>query len=492
MSTCTFRKTRIVYYENDINKLTLSNAKDKITSNKPHVDDTSYGYAVARIKAVDHNWFRLPTNNWGLYCKENEWISLMYNNKMIIPKHMKVSLGHTIPTARYPSGSGTTTSLSFNNTIFSLIYENHDTMNVISDHEFPNDDDFISFHRTYDGAKASDNTRNLLPKADLLYKFPDYRKTADNNDTYIKIGTQAFGATTAPTTQISDEAADMDVDDLKLAYMPEFLLDDSNVSVLYPGENQYIYEYTIPDNDANKIDFSAGQFNESFASRDLRGQCRINSNMNNNSGMTNRMLKGYVVPRVRNSNLTRNTKPDAITRTKDDLYFKQSFGFLQDGPHEVWLKGCPVLDPSNNLVSHSFLCTVTWELTLELIHNDIWIPRPLIEGWTMMAPYCYNNLANVTQRKARFYKPYPRKLQPQGFMRTPHAAPKFTDQTEDSEFPNQSYAFTNIETDVINFQRFDTANDAVKIVPCDEFSKRTAAAAATQSTSENLIRKQIK
>lgn len=487
MTIVTFRKTRIVYYENDINKLTITNAATNVTSSTPNDNDTTLGYVVCRVKGADHNWFKVPINQWGLYVKENEWVSLQYNNKMIIPKHMKVSLGHSIPTAKYPSGSGTTTSLSFNNTIFSLIYENHDTINVIGDQSFADLDSLTTFTRTYDGGRADNLQRNLLPKPDILYKVPDYRNSATDDSAYTQLVTTLPGTPTVPLTAVVDEAFELTKNELKLAYLPEFLLDDSNVSVLYPGENQYIYNYDIPDNDANKVDMSAGQFNEAFSSMDHRSQYRFNSNLANNTVNNNMSLLNKIVPRVRNTNLTRATNADSISRRRDDIYFNQSMGFIQDGPHEVWIKGCPILDPSNNLVSHSFLCTVTWELTVECVANDIWIPRPLIEGWCSYGVGVYHDLTNTRKYKARFTKPYPRKLQPQGFMRTPHAHPKFTDQTFDKEFPQDGIIpISLIESDIQDFQRFDTVNDTIPIIPNDNFIKTTPPTLQVSETSEGL------
>lgn len=214
-----FSKTRIVYYDNQINKLVIN--KEDIKINEYDVADTS-GYGVANLEGNVHNWNMIPTNYWGLYMSENEMYYAINSSSKIIPKSINVTCGHTIPIAKYP-GAGTTTQLSFNNTIYSLIYELHDTEMVLGDQALITSDRKV-FFKTYDGGRADNLHRLSLGKPDLWYKFPKYyvkNRALQDSDFNLR---QAFvdNSITKSNNNLGQQEAILRDKDLAIEYLPEF------------------------------------------------------------------------------------------------------------------------------------------------------------------------------------------------------------------------------------------------------------------------------
>lgn len=421
-----FIKTRMVYYDNQINELNSSNTTASITIDNPATASTTKGYGIARLKGTTHNWSLLPFNKYGLYLSANEMYYLFHASSKIIPRHMKVTLGHCVPIAKYP-GTTNTTQLSFNNTIYSLIYELEDLENVTTQDEFPTILEFTNFRRTYDGASYLDNSRNNLPKADIIYKFPDY-SISGNNIAISPLNIRA-SATTIPTSTTVPVDFDVSMTRQQLAneWIPEFLKDTSNVYVLYPGENQYEYETSIGESDFICIDTEVQQFNESQGTLDVRGGYHLNSNT---LFKENNHLFQEVVPRVRyNGYLVateaeNNPNNDQFTSKRNlDQYFHQGTGALKDlGPRKIFIKGNPILDDGNSLVSHTFQALVTWTLQLDIVPRIEPIPRSLIEGFALLKKIYYRNDGASTITNAfAFSKPYPLRVQNQGFKSMPGA-----------------------------------------------------------------------
>lgn len=415
-----FSKTRMVYYDNNINSLNSTNRDTNITINDASTTNDSSGYGIARIKGDIHNWSTIPFNKYGLYLSVNELYYLYNASSKIIPRSMKVCLGHCVPIAKYP-GTTNTTQLSFNNTIYSLIYELVDVNNVTTADDF-SEADFTNFRQTYDGATYADNSRNSLPKNDLLYKFPDYI-TADNatsEGTTIKV---VSGLTTVPTQTNLPSTQDGALTRRLVAYeyTPEFLKDNNNVYVLYPGENQYEHEYEIGESDFVVIDTNSIQFNEASSLCDIRGGYHMNSDT---KFKDEQHLYQEVCPRVRYDGFlveNNQTDYDFTTKRRNDLYYNQGTGALKDhGPPKLFIKGNPILDDSNNLVSHTFQALITWTIDIDIVPRIEPIARPLQEGFVVLRRETYRTSGGSnTTFKTSFTKPYPLKPQLQTFKNMP-------------------------------------------------------------------------
>lgn len=414
-----FTKTRMVYYDNNINSLTSTNRDTNITIGAANINSGSSGYGIARLKGSVHNWSAVPMNKYGLYLSANELYYLYNSSSKIIPKNLKVCLGHCVPIAKYP-GTTNTTQLSFNNTIYSLIYELHDLNDVTTADDFDRAG-FTNFRQTYDGAQYSNNNRNNLPKPDLLFKFPDYLTALLTNSepATVKI---AAGSTTFPTTTTVPTGIDaaMTRRDVCYEYVPEFLKDNDNVYVLYPGENQYEYHYQIGDSDYVQIDTNSIQFNESQGILDIRGGYHINSDTRFKE---EEHLFQEVCPRVRyDGYLPADDQGNYFAENKRrlDQYFNQDTGSLKDhGPPKIFIKGNPILDDSNNLVSHTFQALITWTIEIDVIPRIEPIPRNLIEGFVVLRREIYRGAGTNITNKTTFSKPYPLKPQTQRFKAVP-------------------------------------------------------------------------
>lgn len=127
-----------------------------------------------------------------------------------------------------------------------------------------------------------------------------------------------------PTPNILYKVPDMQ--SVATEFLPEFLKDNNNVSVSYPGENQFVWSFEVPETDYTLIETGPDCFNEAHGDLDIRAQFTINSNAKNGNG------DGYfsdVYPKVRYENFTREA-PSSDLR-QDDIYFDQSLRLTEPG-----------------------------------------------------------------------------------------------------------------------------------------------------------------
>lgn len=135
-----------------------------------------------------------------------------------------------------------------------------------------------------------------------------------------------------------------------------------------------------------------------------------------------------VCPRVRydgfvvenNQTINGNTY-DLQTKRRLDQYYNQDTGALKDhGPPKLFIKGNPILDDSNNLVSHTFQALITWTIDIDFIPRIEPIARPLQEGFVVLRRETYRTSGGGnTVFKTSFTKPYPLKPQSQTFKTMP-------------------------------------------------------------------------
>lgn len=475
-------KTRIAYHTNLQSSLTKSTADGLITLNTPSNSDNTLGYRVARIKNDTHGWHSVPWNHWYLYLSKNEVAALMYYYKSIKPKKIKLSISHCIPIAKYPTGTGTTTGLSFNNTIYSWIYKNVDTSNVIADEVFDTYSKLENFCRTYDGAAYEGGRKLDIPQSDLLYKVPTYKETIANAD----VGTtdlllRPFAANAIYAGQNVNKL--LTDTDLKLEFLPEFLKDNQNVYVLYPGENQFVEEFEIPDNDYTYVDWSAIKFNEDFNNLDQRGQRQLNSNEGNSSLEPDDLCHHKIVCRLRNYDLTRNNGNDATNRRQDDIYFNQTQNFDSNGPPEIYIKGVPILDPDGNLIQHTFHDTITWEIEIEGIPNDFQIPRPIIEGWANLRLLYYANAAGALSSLPAFTQDFPLRMTQQHFRQKVTKA-RFVPYDATSVYTVTTNDVATVLAQEQHMTKMQRENRIANVKPADGFVKTTPPARTLRSNTQ--------
>lgn len=480
-----FMKTRMIYYDNNINSLNESNRENNITISTASVTNNSSGYAIARLPGNIHNWSIVPFNKYGLYLSENEMYYLYNSSSKLIPKHMKVNLGHCVPIAIYP-GTTNTTQLSFNNTIYSLIYELHDLENVNTQNDFESTDVFTSFRQTYDGASYTDNSRNNLPKPDLIYKFPDYILPGNVNSELNTVKV-ASGSTQLPTSVAVPTNVDRALTRRQMAYefLPEFLKDNNNVYVLYPGENQYEYSESIGPSDFVCINTMPQMFNEAQNITDIRGGYHMNSDTRF-KGESH--LYQEVVPRVRYDGFLPATNDDPNpnninidVKRRLDQYYNQDEGSLCDrGPTKIFIKGNPILDNANNLVSHTFQALITWTLEIDIVPRIEPIPRHLIEGFAILRKEYYRVAGNTTvTNKFSFSKPYP--MKPQSLMLKSKPSHKNrlinSNNVNDAGYSTSATDNGTWEYNPVQFQR--GSGDTNTIIESENFNRTTMPSTAT-------------
>lgn len=382
-----FCKTRIIYFENQPSNITIDNYDTKITLQEFDDKDANQNYRIATVKGADHNWHNIPTNYYGCYMTPAELLSCYENYDEFYPKSIECTLAHAVPTAKY-AGTTNTTQLSFNNTIYMLTYNLTDTDNVTVDLPAKADlDKYLDLFRTYDGSSFKDSTRILAPKLDLKYKIPSFANgdafnepqnhvtinvdvnVTDNWKPNLDISANTDNALQPCNTVLSNK-------DLKLAMYPDFLQDNTNVKALYPGENMDKFNYTSNDNLLNTIKCAGFSLGESFFNKDMRAY-GINSNTRT---YIEWLLYQRMFWRSRGPQLRDNTGLSEFNQTQ---FLLNNFKYEDFTIHALplWFaKGLPILDPTNNLVAHSFCCTVTWKCIIEGKPRTLAIPRPLRWG----------------------------------------------------------------------------------------------------------------
>lgn len=356
------------------------------------------GYRIGRVLGSAHGWHCIPVNILGLYLKPAVLSHLLYQCSKVIPRKISVSISHTIPTAKYP-GSTNTTQLSFNNTIYSLIYELEDTDNVTNDDVFKSKADFLNFTGTFDGGKATDGTQNTLPQPDIFFKFPWRNSVLIEQTTTCLVGG-------SKQVTAGDEKTILNAYQVAEQFCPEFYTDSENMYVLYPGENQYNYTYDVSESDGVVIDFDNHPYNLPEDMQDLRGRKYLNSEAHFN---TDNLAYNEVVPRIHyNAFDIRNT---TNVKKSNDVYTNQSpDGFNAKGPNVLWIKGNPILSDTNDLITHTFQGMITYAIELDVVPREMIIPRPLQWGWCVENMVQYQDTAGKKQVQTTYTTPYPRIL----------------------------------------------------------------------------------
>lgn len=228
-----FSKTRIAYYDNNPSTAVIGSYTD-FTIENPE-PGTSYPYLTVKFPSSLHNWSYVPVNAYGLYCSFAEIQSLVENNDSFIPEEIEITVGHTIPLAKYPSTSNST-QLSFNNTIYSLIGVEDD--NYIGIHSYLHDDEIDSLVRTFDGvdvSSATAGTRTTLPKRDMYFRIPYHSllTSGDNTAPPVNQVIQMPNATTNGENQTLTVAERLEyaqnIGQLIDSYIPELLQNNDKI-----------------------------------------------------------------------------------------------------------------------------------------------------------------------------------------------------------------------------------------------------------------------
>lgn len=388
--TITFSKSRICYLENSGNTLT-NKPEDlaKLTVQPQAANAANPSMRVATFPASMHGWHQLPVNNYGLYTTFNELLSLFENTDSFKPVAADVSISHAIPLAKYPApnaGSG----LSFNNTIYAMIYDLYDTDWVQAKKPFPTQDEAIIFFKSFDGMSYKDNKRVLLPKNDILFKFPytyDTENTAQDSAkpevryTYPK---NNDGKPAQITPQADQTNQPLTLDEVKERFIPEFLSDNKNVKILYPGENIDSYHYE-DGNRFGEVDCAGLQYGEAFQSLDARN---FTMNAPDNRTYDKMLLTMPCFPNVKgphfnseSAGMARNPK-ELLSRLLCDETHSESFGKSMP---EKFIKGLPILGIEDDIITHMFNVVITHTITIEIKPRQRYIPRPLQYGYVL--PY---------------------------------------------------------------------------------------------------------
>lgn len=128
-------------------------------------------------------------------------------------------------------------------------------------------------------------TRLVFPRPDWFYKLPNYR-TKINATTLVayvehnitNLVENNINLPQANNTKDDDADNDLSIDELKVEYLPEFLLDNNNVYDLYTGENQYVFNFSINKSDYNTRYTQGEMFSEDPQDADRVYEYRINFN----------------------------------------------------------------------------------------------------------------------------------------------------------------------------------------------------------------------
>lgn len=386
-----FSKTRIFYYDNEPSQLKIFDTSDLVIE-VPN-SSASYPFLSVGIPPEKHNWSTVPVNAYGLYCTFAELQSLVENNDSFCPEKIEITIGHTIPLAKYPS-TANSTQLSFNNTIYSLICVNED--GYIGMASFVNDDEIAQIVRTFDGQSALDaKTRATLPKRHLWFRIPYTQLHVTDvdrpTDPAIDIPTTTTGqrATVLPDTFRLDYA--QNIKQLIDSYIPELLQNNDNVFTLYPGENQFQKDFSNFTPEFATIDCSGPAFNETVWQLDTRFATLQNRDCTGRE--PNNVLSLPVLFQLKGNNndtigyiSSESGDPKIQFDKMIDIWFNRP-GDKCYSPNmpKIFIKGVPILDGSNNLVPHTFCCTVTWTLHVSTTPRSNMNTNRL--QWRMTYPY---------------------------------------------------------------------------------------------------------
>lgn len=388
-----FSKTRIVYYNNLPNTLNSTNWTDKIKVRKANTKDANKCIRIGTVEGATHGWHFIPTNNWGLYTTYNEFVSLIENSSHVQPIGFDVSVSHAIPLAKYP-GTANTTQLSFNNTIYSLIYDLMDTDYVRAPTPYNDKNNYIDFIKSYDGSSWKDSSRVTLPNPDIQFKIPyaqDTESDENNNvDAQTRLVTTNVVVDNSGTFSTDDGNKSVPLSDLKLVYFPEFLQDNENTKVLFPGENIDRYSFSDPDNRYAGFSTDGIMAGEHFANLDLRNYYMNSTSIPHDPAY---VLTADIFPVLRgptdyNDNFgicwpdDWNTLDTEMTRSNLETVAALSTGYKYNNQYttavpQKFIKGIPLIDPDNNIINHQFCVLLTHTLKVKLTPRTPHIPRPL-------------------------------------------------------------------------------------------------------------------
>lgn len=393
-----YSKTRMLYYNNKPSKLKLDTLTDfKYTKPFKQKPTSTVTIAIPNTEANGHNWQTIPYNQLGLYLTEGEMQCLVENCSEITFKSAEITVSNIIPLAKIPA-SQNSTSLSFNNTIYSMIVI-EDTNYVGVANQIGLSDIPHVFFRTFDGVSAADAvTRTSLSVHELLFKIP-YCYPNENGDytdndvgkitVPVNINGIVPGKTTVNNLNISSADKNTFLCDYKTlidCYIPEFLQNNDKVYILYPGENQFVHKYTPTNNKYNTIDLNGPHFDELINNLDLRFATLQNNNMSNpnvNFGLIHPFpqCKGFPldtadmyttteITEAANGATLNQAQVNAQIFNKfmllEELLFKRDYddAFTDICP-KYFIKGCPIVDSDNSLVNHEFHGLFTWTMEIE-------------------------------------------------------------------------------------------------------------------------------
>lgn len=474
-----FTLTRLVYWDNQLNTLTENNLNTSITLSKDDANDVTRGYRVARLKGSVHNWASIPTNHWGLYLKENQMYGLIYNSSKIIPRKINVSVSHTIPIAKY-AGTSTTSQLSFNNTIYSFLYELHDLDNVTTDNFFKDADHFSVFTSSMDGALSSDNTRNNLPKPDILFKFP----WAPNVYTSPTVE-QPIGKQTKDSSASGASIKNLNETEIMEQFIPEFFYDTDNMYMLYPGENQYDYSFNVEPTDGVALDCDTVPFNYPQNLKDVRTQYHLNSN---NQYEEDDILYNEIVPRIRYNAFNTSSGTNSLSeKSYAEMYSNQGHGgFNARGPPKLFIKGNPILDDNNSVVVHQFQGLVTWTIELDIEPRAPIVYRPLTNGFVNQFNLNLTSLNDANEPVTVFRQNWPQLSNYPQFLNTPLNKLKFVSNEKGTWSKEVSCSRSAFEHTPEEFMLGRNKSNS-SIQPCNTFTKVSPPSTLAYTSTEPLV-----
>lgn len=396
-----FSKTRIFYYDNAANTTKIGDYTG-FTIERPYKEQ-SYPYLTVKVPATLHGWSYIPLNSYGLYCTFAEIQSLVENNDSFVPEKIEITLGHTIPLAKYPS-TANSTQLSFNNTIYSLIATSDD--GYIGVNQYIQDNEIESLVRSFDGVSAGDAlTRVTLPKRDIFFRIPYHSLTTSDvtgptNQNVDVLSDHTVSATRVPLLKAQKlEYAQM-IDQLIDSYIPELLQNNDNVYTLYPGENQFQREFSGFDPKYCALDCSGPSFNETVWQLDQRLNTMINRDFTNRTAAN--VLSLPLLFNLKGNNNDSNPdnfNVDGTAAQKEQNWYKftdiynnrKAIDDYTAHLTKIFIKGVPIVDQTNSLVPHTFCCTITWNMYVKCN------PRSDMQAnrlqWRMTYPYLRQALA---------------------------------------------------------------------------------------------------
>lgn len=282
-----------MYYDNEQNKI-MEGECSNFQFSELRID-MSIPMLCIIIPSNLHNWQTVPVNQYGLYMTFAEIQSLIFNFSNVTPKNISFKMSHTIPLAKFPQAGGTT-SLAFNNTLYSIIYENHDNYICLNNCLIVKE--LQTMHASFEGNTPADSNNKKLsfPKNEMFFNIPyDFANTTfDHNNEELNyngfidkefysldmdLGSNLGNIPVNKLKEIFKNEKTNEVAnfvDLITAYLPNILQDNDNCYVLYPGENQYNFSYKPKDHETYTMYTGMQAQNENYHDVDQRFQIGVN------------------------------------------------------------------------------------------------------------------------------------------------------------------------------------------------------------------------